>query len=331
MIESKPYLTVEFINTFVSQESIFEHIIGVKVQTTKKFLSPFRNDKSPTCTFAYRSGVLLFRDWSEDKASDAIGCVKRKYNCNLNEALELIYNTFKESFKIVDNETYDRLRQRLQAGSSREKSKKANLEIATKDFSKKDLEYFNQFGITRNTLLKFFVYAVKKAWRNNYVIYEYDDNDPCIAYYFGKDEENKDKVKLYFYNRRDENRFTTNTNRIQGIKQIPNSGELLIITKSMKDVMCLHELGIPSIAPQSESFIFYDYIITELKKRYKKVVLLYDNDSTGIRNATKHAELYGIPCVFYPDNTAKDTSDYYKVFGREQTLNQIQILINGGF
>ena len=40
---------------------------------------------------------------------------------------------------------------------------------------------------------------------------------------------------------------------LQGAHQLPAEGELLVVTKSMKDVMCLYSLGITAIAPNSEN------------------------------------------------------------------------------
>ena len=48
---------------------------------------------------------------------------------------------------------------------------------------------------------------------------------------------------------------------IQGMHMIPKSGEFLVITKSMKDVMLCYELGIPAIAPNSENLFITDSIV----------------------------------------------------------------------
>lgn len=77
---------------------------------------------------------------------------------------------------------------------------------------------------------------------------------------------------------------------------LPKDGDYVIVTKSLKDVMVFHEFGIPAIAPISENCYLTDAQHNKLLKRFKHVVLVYDNDKPG-RQATlkiyrKHPELY---------------------------------------
>ena len=69
---------------------------------------------------------------------------------------------------------------------------------------------------------------------------------------------------------------------IQGIHMIPKYGEYLVITKSLKDVMCLYNYNIPSIAPGSETSFISDNQLSRLKQRFKKIIVFYDNDIPGI-------------------------------------------------
>lgn len=62
-------------------------------------------------------------------------------------------------------------------------------------------------------------------------------------------------------------------------------GNYVVVTKSMKDVMVLYEYGIPAIAPCSENLFITDSQYERLKKKYKRVILLYDNDEPGLHAA----------------------------------------------
>jgi len=65
----------------------------------------------------------------------------------------------------------------------------------------------------------------------------------------------------------------------QGWENLPKSGQTLIITKSLKDVMSIVDvLDIPSVALQSESVKPKDKIIKELHSRFEMIYILYDND-----------------------------------------------------
>ena len=123
-------------------------------------------------------------------------------------------------------------------------------------------------------------------------------------------------------------RFITNwpSKKIQGYDQLPKKGKLLVITKSMKDVMCLYSCGIIACAPNSENLFIPDTMLEELKSRFESIVVFYDNDRPGLYNMAKirhaHPELVyvSIPKEF----GSKDISDFYKDHGRSETLSLIK-------
>ena len=94
--------------------------------------------------------------------------------------------------------------------------------------------------------------------------------------------------------RRQTFRFLSNTPKslIQGARQLPNEGNLLVITKSMKDCAALHELGIPAIAPCSEVLFVSKSQLQALKKRFKNIIVFYDNDLPGIDGMCRIKKLY---------------------------------------
>lgn len=64
---------------------------------------------------------------------------------------------------------------------------------------------------------------------------------------------------------------------------LPESGDYLIVTKAMKDVMTLYEYGIPAIAPCSENLFITETQYANLKKRFKWIGCLYDMDIPGVQ------------------------------------------------
>ena len=102
-------------------------------------------------------------------------------------------------------------------------------------------------------------------------------------------------------------------------------GDLLVVTKSMKDVMCLYSLGITAIAPNSENLFLTESQFEKLSKRFKKIVVFYDNDLPGIHNMNQIRKKFNIDCIFIPRSYgAKDISDFHAKYGREKTLNLIE-------
>jgi len=98
-----------------------------------------------------------------------------------------------------------------------------------------------------------------------------------------------------------------------------------VITKSLKDVMCLYEFGICAIAPLSENQFITNSQYLRLKEKFKHIVLLYDNDLPGITGANKiHKQYPDLIVTIIPRNTnCKDISDYRKTYGYKETLDLI--------
>lgn len=112
---------------------------------------------------------------------------------------------------------------------------------------------------------------------------------------------------------------------LQGSKQLPKEGDTLVITKSMKDVMCLYSLGVTAIAPNSENLFLTESQFSKLKSRFKRIVVFYDNDLPGIHNMNKIKKSFDVQCLWIPRSYgAKDISDFYKMYGRDKTLELIE-------
>lgn len=200
------------------------------------------------------------------------------------------------------------------------------IQLEVCDFTEQDLNWWLQFGISKKTLDKYRVFAGNTVFLNGNVYAKRAQHNPVYGYYFGK-KGDLEQWRVYFPQRK-ENRFIGNvpTKTIQGFKQLPNTGKILIITKSMKDVMLFHELGIPACAPNSETQFVSDSVLADLKKRFEYVCLLYDTDLTGVMFTNKlrkeHPEL--IPLLIPRRYGCKDLSDFYKKYGKSETVNLIK-------
>ena len=122
----------------------------------------------------------------------------------------------------------------------------------------------------------------------------------------------------------------TNSKYIQGYDQLPKKADLCIITSSLKDVMCLFEMGIPAIAMQSEMQLPSREVIEELKQRFQRLAVFYDNDFTNPSNpgqtmaAKICKEYYPIKNILIPDEYGvKDLSDYIAKFKRTEGLKTL--------
>jgi 5S rRNA maturation endonuclease (ribonuclease M5) len=101
-----------------------------------------------------------------------------------------------------------------------------------------------------------------------------------------------------------------------------DGGSILIITKSLKDVMVLHEMGFDAVAASSETTFIPDDILETLKKKYKHILILYDRDPTGMKNARQLSKEYKLDAFFINKRfKAKDISDAVVSTGFEQVKN----------
>ena len=96
----------------------------------------------------------------------------------------------------------------------------------------------------------------------------------------------------------------------------------------MKDALCVwSNTGIPALAIQGEGYGMSDTAINELKRRYKQVYIMLDNDEPGIKDAKTLSERTGFTNVVLPKfKGGKDISDYYKAVGKYQFYNTMSYL-----
>ena len=100
----------------------------------------------------------------------------------------------------------------------------------------------------------------------------------------------------------------------------------------MKDALCLWaNTGIPAIAIQGEGYGISDTAVNELKRRYKKVFILLDNDKAGLIDGKKLAEQTGFINLILPQTSqGKDVSDMYYYYGKEYLCNTVMKLLKSG-
>ncbi len=127
-----------------------------------------------------------------------------------------------------------------------------------------------------------------------------------------------------------EKKFIKVENYTQGSDQLTSSScDALIITSSLKDLMAFRKLGLvgyQSIAPDSENSMITKTGMHILKQRFKKVIVLFDNDEPGIAAAKKYQENYGISYVVL--DMEKDLSDSVKAHGLIKVKEKLLSLLN---
>lgn len=317
-------ITKELILNRVSEETLMEHYLGVPVRKGL-VISPLRKDTRPTASF-YRSktsGRLIFKDFGSNFSGDFVSVVMCKFNCSYGKALQIIANDFGiiRSKNLVINKPLIEY-----SNTKFEDTSECVIQVEIKEFDQYELDWWARYGITLDILKKFHVYSCKNVFLNGNLFHVYRPNQLVFGYYGGI-RGGLERWKVY-YPRNKKYRFIGNWKSIyiQGYNNIPENGEWLCITKSLKDCLTLYSLGIPAIAPNSETCYLTDSQHKKVIERFTKVAILYDNDYTGICRMNhfrkEHPELY--PCWINRLFGAKDISDFYKKYGRDRTITLIE-------
>lgn len=322
----QPKITKELILSRFSEEQLMEYYLHLPVKKGL-FRSPLRRDKQPTCSF-YRnkSGTLIFKDFATGQHLNIFDVVQSIFRCNYFESLRIIAN----DFGIVRDNTLHKNPGKINLNPIKIKDKEiSKIQIEVQEFTDGELKWWGKYGISKDILKRFNVYSCKHVFLNDQLFAKSQQHCPIFGYY-GKKYQGLELWRCYFP-KRTSFRFITNwpSKKIQGYDQLPKKGKLLVITKSMKDSMCLYSCGITACAPNSENLFISDKVLEDLKSRFKNIVVLYDNDRPGLYNMAKirreHPEL---TYVFIPKRYgSKDISDFYKDHGRKETLNLIKTFI----
>jgi len=290
-LEIAPRITKELILSKVSQEQIFEFYLGIAV-TKKLFCSPsiIRKDNKPTCSF-YKSnkGNLIYKDFA-GPTFDCISLIMHLNTCSFPKALKIIANDFNI---ITNNKLEKNLPKKEYSGYILKETEKSKIQVEIKEFSEKELLWWNSFGISLKTLTKFKVFSIKALFLNGNYFMSSDEKCPVYGYYGGEDNEGEELWRLYMPTKL-KYRFLSNWDggSFQGSKQLAKEGNHCIIAKSLKDVMVLYESGFVSIAPTSENILITEGRYKRLEDKFKTIIVFFDNDLAGVKGSHKYKKAY---------------------------------------
>lgn len=306
-------LTTNAILDKITSYDIFKYYISNFSQVDKSFCSELRQDNNPTCVITKLNNDLYYKDFKFKGLDNCFVYVMKKYSVAFSEALEIINIDFNlnlvNPYKKIN---YKSLKQPTIHNfniSDIKSNEFTIIKVQIRKFNNFDKLYWNKkYNITGKELVERKIYALDSFTIND--IY-YKADFISYGYYFGKDENGIDLWKIYQPFSKIKWISNTSSSVFQGMDKIPLLGEQLIITKSYKDVLVLSKLGIIAVAPQSEVANIKSDIIENLKLRFKKIFIIYDNDSTGKRSALELSKLYDLDCIFLPEIfNIKDCSDF---------------------
>jgi len=325
-------LTKETLFQYISDYDIFKYYCPGFTAIGDKFNSSFRKEKEASAViYVNASGRLMYNDFIEP-VKTSIGFVMALYNITYGKALHKVAADFRiddllyyDSFDSIDNNK----NKKAYITKYTPKASKGTsiIQVKRREWLTKDIEYWAQGNITPEIAKLFNVSPISYYWINGNrftaasLHYDY-------PYYW---LDNILLRKLYAPQGNKYTKWISNSGYgvFQGEHLLPRKGNLLIITKSLKDVMSLYSLGYTAIAPPNEHSITVKEYFNKQIQRFDRVVILYDNDEGGRSGAKKLQDLFNLEAIEYPiEKRAKDTFEYISLYGVDTTKQQLTKLLN---
>jgi hypothetical protein len=284
--------------------------------------SPLRRDNNPSLSFYSKDGIeVLWTDFSTKEGGDIIHLMSKYWGESYADTVKHLWEDLP---KITNISGYTQL------SKKRYIVKKTNviLKCKVREWKDYDLEFWNSFGISKRWLEYADVYPIShKIIIKNDEKFVFSADKYAYAYVEFKDK----KTTLKIYQPFNTKGFKWSNNHDRSVislwTKVPANGLMICICASLKDALCLWaNTGIPSIAVQGEGYSMSDTAIEELKRRFKHVYILFDNDEAGIVDGVKLAEQTGFTNIVLPRiNETKDISDLYKSLENKEQFKELMI------
>ena len=326
--------------------NVFSHYLGFEVNLHKNFRSPFYEDKRASCHIYYdrKSSSYKFYDHGDASYSgDCFWFVATLKGMNLklefSQILQTIvqdlglYAFFKDEpvapdpvskFSRPTHHSESRIAQERQEREERPYT------MDVLPFNDDLLNYWAHYGIFEDTLRHFKVRSLKRyesiSAEGKKFELKASPTEPIFAY------PGIDYIKLYRPHSA-KMRFLYGGRMPAiycfGMEQIPTKGDMLFITGGEKDVLSLYAHGFNAICFNSETAQIPESIIESLRLRFRHIIILYDADETGMREARRQTEQlaeYKILNLTLPlcgSKTEKDVSDYFALGNGSKELKAL--------
>lgn len=341
---NKTPLTKEEVFKHVNDWEVYQYYSNVPLPINKSVSSPLRSDTSPSFRLFIPDGSkeIFFKDFNLS-GGDCVKFVQMMHDLDYYEALSKIIIDFgvQGNYLLKRNERTDYNLTKIEDTAkyrSRETTIKElntyKLGKSKRNWELRDMIFWKKFGITKGTLERYFVEPVSHLFLGEKILY-------CKhkAYCF---IERKDKEETYKIYQPEEDKYKWLNNHNfsvwQGWTQLPKTGEFLIITKSLKDVMAISDVcNIPAVALQTENSKPKEQVIEELRSRFKHIFVFYDNDfdkevNWGRAYGKDLADSFNFEQIEIPDSyTAKDFSDFVVLYGEVMSREFLTNLIKRPF
>lgn len=305
----------------VSDFQLASYYLGVK-SIPCLINSPLREDRHPSFGIYEYQNKVYWKDLANKDKGSIYDLLSLMWHTNFRETLDRINRDLK-------NFTQSTTERKVSYASTVIKSNKT-LNVKVREWRKYDLEYWKSYGISLKWLKYADVYPIShKIVTVNGIPFTFGAEK--YAYVYVERKDNKVTLKIYQPLTKDKRNKWCNKHDKSVISlwtKVPKEGKQICICSSLKDALCLWaNTGIPAISLQGEGYDMSKTAISELKRRYKNIYILFDNDKAGLEDGIKLSKQTGFTNLVLPEfEGGKDVSDLFKVKGEivfKEVINKL--------
>ena len=289
--------------------------------------SPLRQDRNASVSIFSPDGVKVFyKDFGTGEHGSIFDLLGRMWNRTFSETITKIWDD-------IDKVKHNRINLNRTRRGVIHKSNSI-LEVRTRQWFDYDMEYWNSYGISREWLEFGDVYPI------SHILITRDNITKIIpaeklAYVYVERKDGKVSLKVYQPKSQRLKWLSKHDSSVWDLwSRLPDRGDTLFITSSRKDALCLWEnTGIPSVSLQGEGYVPKEKVINQLKQRFGRVIIFFDNDYDKDENhghiyASRLSGMFDLDMVEIPSEyKSKDPSDLFKNHGAETFRRIIKELV----
>ena len=322
MISSgKSSFTLDDVLRVASEAQIVSYYLGIQ-KVPCIINSPLRQDRHPSFGLYSPNGTEInYIDFSTSDRGTIFTLLKNMWNLDYPEVFKRIcqdFSRFNSKATVIKSSKCD--------VTSQGSSSNIDMKCKVREWKDYDLEYWASYGITLPWLKYANVYPIS----HKIIVKdgkEFVFGADKYAYAYVEFKEGKTTLKIYQpFNKRGFKWANKHDRSVISLwTKVPKTGDKIVVCSSLKDALCLWaNTSIPAIAIQGEGYGISNTAINELKRRYKEVYILLDNDEAGLRDGEKLSASTGFINLVLPNiNGAKDVSDLYKSLENKKCFKDI--------
>ena len=323
--------------------NVFSHFLGFEVNLHRNFRSPFYDDRRASCHIYYdrKTSSYKFYDHGDTTYSgDCFWFVATLRNLNLKTSFPEVLETIVQELGLYSLCNGEKHSSHITSAYKETivPTPKVDMNKCTEDrpysfeiqpFDDGLLNYWAHYGIHEDTLRRFRVRSLKRyesvsAEGRKFELYGLP-TEPMFAYigngYVKIYRPHSPKIRFLYGG-------LMPATYCFGMEQIPAKGDMLFITGGEKDVLSLYAHGFNAICFNSETAQIPTSIIESLQLRFRHIILLYDADETGVREAHKQSEhlaeykVLNLSLPLSGTKAEKDISDFFALGNGAKELKE---------